>query len=179
MASSSAWPRIRPGRSARSSRKCPNGCATIIARLHAKNPEDRPASAHEVADLLASGLQDRPAEDTPAAIPLRVRPRFARHRWLVAASVFLALLAGLGLAQASGVADLRGLVIRLFSPDGTLVVEVDDPGVSVRIDGSDMVITGTGLKELHVKPALTGWSPARTAGLSSRTSSRSSGTAGA
>ena len=66
--------------------------------------------------------------------------------------MLLTLLAGLGLAEASGVSNVRGVVIRLFFPDGTLVVEVDDPEVSVRIDGSDLVITGTGVKELRVKP---------------------------
>jgi hypothetical protein len=38
---------------------------------------------------------------------------------------------------------VRGTVIRLFSPDRTLVVEVDDPGVSMTVDGSD-VITDAG-----------------------------------
>jgi hypothetical protein len=33
-----------------------------------------------------------------------------------------------------------------------LVVEVDDPGVSVKIDGSDIVITGAGAKEIRLKP---------------------------
>jgi hypothetical protein len=57
-------------------------------------------------------------EGPPATTPRRVRPRFAGRPRLVAASVVLALLAGLGLAQASGVADVRGLVIRLFAPEG-------------------------------------------------------------
>src|SRR5262249_35187198 len=39
-----------------------------------------------------------------------------------------------------------------FSPEGTLVVEVDDPGVSVTVDGGDVVITGAGAKEIRVKP---------------------------
>ena len=158
----------------------PQWLCDLIARLHAKKPDDRFATAQEVADLLAKGLQDLPSDGTRAALPLaarpaqdaaepavprtpdpgetvalplRVRPRFAgrRHR-VVAASLLLALLAGLGLAEASGVSNVRGVVIRLFFPDGTLVVEVDDPGVSVRIDGSDLVITGTGVKELRVKP---------------------------
>jgi Leucine-rich repeat (LRR) protein len=47
---------------------------------------------------------------------------------------------------------VRGTVIRLFSPDGTLVVEVDDPGVSVIVDGGDVVITGAGAKEIRLKP---------------------------
>jgi Leucine-rich repeat (LRR) protein len=62
------------------------------------------------------------------------------------------LCAGLGLTEATGVTDVRGTVIRLFSPDGTLVVEVDDPGVSVTVDGGDVVITGTGAKEIRLKP---------------------------
>jgi Leucine-rich repeat (LRR) protein len=62
------------------------------------------------------------------------------------------LLAGLGLGEATGVTDVRGTVIRLFSPEGTLAVEVDDPAVSVAVDGADVVITGAGVKELRLKP---------------------------
>ena len=46
----------------------------------------------------------------------------------------------------------RGTVIRLFSPEGTLVVEIDDPGVSVKIDGSDVSITGAGAGQIRLKP---------------------------
>src|SRR5262249_42361681 len=56
------------------------------------------------------------------------------------------------LGEATGVTDVRGAVIRLFSPEGTLVVEVDDPGVSVTVDGADVVITGAGAKEIRLKP---------------------------
>jgi hypothetical protein len=62
------------------------------------------------------------------------------------------LCAGLGLGEAAGVTDMRGTVIRLLALQGTLVVEVDDPGVSVAVDGADVVITGTGAKEIRVKP---------------------------
>ena len=58
----------------------------------------------------------------------------------------------LGFTEATGVTDFRGTVIRLLSPEGTLVVEVDDPGVSVKIDGSDIVITGAGAREIRLKP---------------------------
>ena len=40
---------------------------------------------------------------------------------------FLLVLAGLSLTEASGVTNLRATVIRVLTPDGTLVVEVDDP----------------------------------------------------
>ena len=57
------------------------------------------------------------------------------------------LVAGLGVGEATGVTKVRGTVIRLFSPEGTLVVEVDDPGVSVTVDGGDVVIT---LSLIHI-----------------------------
>jgi hypothetical protein len=63
----------------------------------------------------------------------------------------LLLLAGLSLSEATGVTHVRGTVIRLFSPEGTLVVEVDDPEVSVTI-GEDIVITGAGAREIRLKP---------------------------
>ena len=72
--------------------------------------------------------------------------------WLWAAAALVLLLVGLGLGEATGVTDVRGTVIRLFSPDGTLVVEVDDPAVSVTVDGADLVITGAGAKEIRLKP---------------------------
>ncbi len=62
------------------------------------------------------------------------------------------LCVGLGLGEATGVTDVRGTVIRLLSPEGTLVVEVDDPGVSVAVEGADIVITGAGAKEIRLKP---------------------------
>jgi Leucine-rich repeat (LRR) protein len=147
----------------------PEGLCALIARLQAKKPEDRFGSAQEVADLLAAcgtGQQPpvgeptlefprlapapRPASDGAARhVPPPARPR--RRGRLIAAAALL-LFAGWGLAEAGGVTDLRGVVIRLFSPAGTLVVQVDDPAVSVSIDGEDMVITGAGAKEIRLKP---------------------------
>src|SRR5262249_36715422 len=56
------------------------------------------------------------------------------------------------LAEVTGVTTGRGPGTRLFSPEGTLVVEVDDPGVSVTVDGADVVITGAGAREIRLKP---------------------------
>jgi hypothetical protein len=136
----------------------PEPLCQLIERLHAKKPADRPASAKEVADLLAGLLADlntgrsrAPSATVPGPVPAR-RAAPTRGKWLRAAAVLAFLLAGLGLAEATGVTDVRGTVIRLFSPDGTLVVEVDDPGVSVTVDGGDVVITGAGAKEIRLKP---------------------------
>jgi hypothetical protein len=146
----------------------PEWLCALIVRLHAKKPEDRFASAQEVADLLAGfrtgpqppggeptadprpTLAPRPASDEAAGNV--ASPPARRRGGLMAAAVLLLLLAGWGLAEAAGVSDVRGLVIRLFSPEGTLVVEVDDPAVSVAIEGEAVVITGAGAREIRLKP---------------------------
>jgi serine/threonine protein kinase len=130
----------------------------VIEWLHAKKPADRPASATEVADLLAGMLADlnfgtsRLPEgiSVPQNPPRQTRP--GRHKWLWAAAALALLSAGLSLGEATGVTNMRGTVVHLPSPEGTLVVEVDDPGVSVAVDGADVVVTGTGVKDIRLKP---------------------------
>ena len=41
-------------------------------------------------------------------------------------------------------------VLRLKTPEGTLVVETDDPNVGIKLDGSELVVTGAGVKELRL-----------------------------
>src|SRR5207302_8916255 len=66
--------------------------------------------------------------------------------------LLLCAVAGLGLTEAAGVTNLRATVIRIFTPDGTLVVETDDPGVKVTIEGDGgLVITGAGPQEVRLK----------------------------
>ena len=54
--------------------------------------------------------------------------------------MLLALLGGLSLTEATGVTNLRATVIRIFTPDGTLTVEVDDPAVKVTIEGDGGIV---------------------------------------
>src|SRR6516164_8525326 len=102
--------------------------------------------------MLAS-LQQPDAGEHVGRVPAR-QARWHRgpRGWLCAAAALLLLFVGLGLSEATGVTDVRGTVVRLLSPEGTLVVEVDDPGVSVAVDGGDVVITGAGAKELRLRP---------------------------
>ncbi len=135
----------------------PEPLCRMIARLHAKKPADRPAKALEVADLLAAMLAELSQgrsrlPDGTSTVPGPARQAGPTRPWLWAAAALVLLFAGLVLGEATGVTDVRGTVIRLFSPDGTLVVEVDDPGVTVTVDGSDVVITGAGAREIRLKP---------------------------
>ena len=66
--------------------------------------------------------------------------------------MLVATLAILGTTEATGATKVRATVIRFFTPDGTLVVETDDPGVKVVIEGDgDLVITGAGPQEVRLK----------------------------
>jgi formylglycine-generating enzyme required for sulfatase activity len=140
----------------------PTWLCDIIGRLHEKKPEDRFASAREVADLLARCLaefqQHGHVRSKVSALPVRpgaaaaARPAAPRRRrWAVAVAVVVLGCVGLGFTEATGVTEMHGTVLRLFAPDGTLVVEVDDPKVGVTIDGGDLVITGAGAKEIRLK----------------------------
>jgi eukaryotic-like serine/threonine-protein kinase len=151
----------------------PEWLCELISRLHAKNPAKRSTSAQDVADLLAQRLGEvqgprntpsgarvpKPDETRPPPtqeIPKPARwirwPKFFKRPWAIAAAVLAVPFGCLALADASGVTDFHGTVIRLFSPEGVLVVEVDDPAVNVKIVGSEIVIEGTGVKEIRLQP---------------------------
>ncbi len=137
----------------------PSWLVEIVARLHAKEPAGRYGSAAEVAGLLGGHLaRVAGASGMPGAGPAPPpTPRLApgRRRVLVVAVIAAALAFGLGVAQASGVARLSGMlatVIELAIPGGTLVVEVDDPGVRVVLDGGPVAIDGAGIRELRLRP---------------------------
>ena len=130
----------------------PRNLSKLVVRLHARMPADRPQSAAEVAADLTSQL-GRPHAETSESVspsPLR-RPHFGLRARIALTAVCTVALA-LGAAEVTGVTDMRGTVIRLLVPEGTLVVEVDDPNVRVTLEGTDLVITGTGAQEIRLKP---------------------------
>src|SRR5262249_14662999 len=74
-------------------------------------------------------------------------------RGAVADAVLALFFAGLSLTEAIGVSNVRATVLRIFTPDGTLVVETDDPAVKVTVEGDGgLVITGAGLEEIRLRP---------------------------
>jgi len=137
----------------------PQSLCDLIARLHAKKPEDRFASAQELGALLgrdwAVTQQAGYAPSSPDAASMRqyvpeapthtkpappIRPRFFTGRWVAAAGAFL-LLCGLGLTEATGVTNVRGAVVREFSPEEPSVAPGENPGsgvpVGVPVGGSE------------------------------------------
>ena len=149
----------------------PEWLCALIARLHSKKPEDRFASAVEVAELLGQnaghtlGFSATVASPTANSTiveknlsflepsePVAASKRGYSTRWKAAAVIAFIFLGCFGFAEAGGVTSFSSIVIRLFSPDGTLVVEVDDPGVSVRLDGTELVIAGAGVAEIRLRP---------------------------
>ena len=121
----------------------PDWLVAIVNKLLAKDPADRFQSAAEVAELLKDHLAhlQHPSVVGPDAGHLAspsgkiaggeddvCRPASRRSRLaLVATALLLCFVGGMGFAEATGVTNLRATVIRIFTPEGTLVVEVDDP----------------------------------------------------
>lgn len=132
----------------------PDWLVAIIGKLHAKAPAQRYASAQEVADLLAHPPSVMASRTNSAADHASIFSRIIQgnHFWLKAAAIFFVLLSSLGFTEATGITDLRGTVVRFFSPTGTVLVEVDDPAVGIAIDDDQLVITGAGAKAIRLKP---------------------------
>jgi serine/threonine protein kinase len=145
----------------------PDWLAAVVEKLHAKDPAARYQSGAEVAEVLGRHLA---RIQHPSVVPLPVVPNEssgrepavstttlgsrppARRRWAVAATALVAMLAILATTEATGVTNLRATVIRILTPDGTLVVETDDPAVKVTVEGDgDLVITGAGPQEVRLR----------------------------
>ncbi len=148
----------------------PDWLAEIIERLHAKNPAERFQSASEVADFLGQHLAYL---QRPESVPLPARTRkqtgapaqLKRHgrRWAAAAAGLFVVLCGMGLTEGAGVTKLVPTVIRIFTPSGTLVVEVEDPEIKVAVegDGDEIAITGAGVHELRLRLGTYKWRASR------------------
>lgn len=135
----------------------PDWLVEIIDHLLEKQPDDRLQTADEVAELLRQHLTQlqHPTNTPPPRLISRRAGRVnavRSRRWLVAGIVLLVAGAAFGATEATGVTQFAASVISIVRGDGTLVIEVNDPVISVTIEGEDVVITGAGPKEVRLKP---------------------------
>jgi serine/threonine protein kinase len=135
----------------------PQWLADIIDRLMAKQPSERIQSAAELAELLGNHLAHlQDPDNVPAPSGAGAKP--ARERRTLKSlilAVFLIGGVGLSITEAAGVTDIGkflGIVLRLKTPEGTLVIEIEDPDVEVSVDGSEVVLSGITRNELRLKP---------------------------
>ncbi len=131
-----------------SSPELPPWLDAIIAKLLAKAPEQRYQTAEEVATVLGACLahvqqpNQRPLPLLPPSPPANAGGGNRRRRRGVLAGV-MALAGGLALAAI--------VTIRVRTPEGTLVIETEDPAVHVSVDGDEVRIDGDGLSEVRLK----------------------------
>ena len=140
----------------------PPELSKLIMDLLAKNPDGRPASACAVAEAL----------EAPAARQRRLGPPPRKHQaWSSrscrrqrptpvppssAPACTAAVVLGLALALLLAAGYwLGGLLVRVKTPEGLLVVNVDEPDADVYVDGHKAVVTwdeGRKKAEIKVKP---------------------------
>ena len=147
----------------------PEWMCEIVSHLHAKDPDQRYGSAKEVARLLERCLADvkagrvpdnlgpacaaKESDRQPAETKRPVETdRVSRRSATKVAAAALILLVGLGITEATGVTRIASTVIRLTTGSGILIIESDDPGVTIAVDGEEVTITGGGVKELTLRP---------------------------
>jgi WD40 repeat protein len=97
----------------------------------------------------ASRLTEPPAEADQQPVSQRARRRRA---WLLAVAASALLLALLSIGEATGVTSFVPTIVRIVTGEGSLIIEVDDPSVSVQLDGDDVTIKGAGIHELRLRP---------------------------
>jgi WD40 repeat protein/serine/threonine protein kinase len=139
----------------------PDWLVAIVARLQAKDPAERFPSAAEVSALLSQHLVQLqqhalalpPPKTGRGAGPARKPWLPSRRRWVLAAAALLLLAGGMGVSEATGVTRVAATVIRILTPEGTLLVETDDPAVKVTVEGDGgIAITGAGPQEVRLRP---------------------------
>ncbi len=128
----------------------PPALSELIMALLAKEADQRPASAQEVADALdeiARAENDRPAQSASSHIP-KGKPAKKRRRPILAAVAGCLLLAALALLLATG-------AFRVRTKDGVIVLENVPADAEVLVDGDKVTMklaAGGKLIEIQALP---------------------------
>jgi formylglycine-generating enzyme required for sulfatase activity/serine/threonine protein kinase len=121
----------------------PQWLCDIIAKLHAKNPNDRFQTGRELADVLAdceAQLKAHARLKDYSRIPRAKSQRFGRRKWLAAAAVILLLLVGgLGISELGGISGIsvfRRAISHLYWSEDIRTAKVNHPDGGDAIDGT-------------------------------------------
>mgnify|MGYP002622484345 CR=1 FL=1 len=126
----------------------PESLEALINRLMSKDPADRPTTAEEICKRLDAIGSD-------VAVPSQQRNTATPPRRRVLQTLFgaaAALLLVIFISEAAGWTQLRAMlqdVLRVKTPTGTLVIVVDDPGISVTVDGERVSIVDSKKNEFQ------------------------------
>ena len=145
----------------------PDWMAAIIGRLLKKDPAERFPNAeavrHELAERLTLLQSLDPARqgtipfnatsqrspDVTSAVAQRTTRQLRRRAVWTIMGVVLCLL---GLSESAGFTQVATTVIRLARGDGTLVITVDDPAITVTLNGDKIEIQRDGTKTIYLPP---------------------------
>ena len=131
----------------------------LIDRLLAKNAVDRPTSADEVSAQLSEIKKLATSELAMSMRPERAATDSAKKTnqshhisgWRRVAIVVGLLLLGLTATEAAGVTQFGTLIVRVISPKGNLIVEIEDPAAQVSVDGTEITISGEGSHAVELR----------------------------
>jgi serine/threonine protein kinase len=127
----------------------PDWLVEIMTCLHSKSPARRFQSAAAVARLLGDHRTRMHQEPTPQPAP--TPPRRRRPALVALLALLLTILTATETAGLTHLVQWAATVLRVRTPEGTLVVRVDDPAIEVTVDGSEVQIRGDGIAEVHVR----------------------------
>ena len=107
-------------------------------------------------DIFPEGIHQPADQEVGVALSshsggLQRKSRMRNWLPMLGAAVLIAV-GFLSVGEATGITQIVPTVIRIVTGEGALVIEVDDPTVSVSLDGEDVTITGAGIHELRLKP---------------------------
>lgn len=124
----------------------------VIRRLLSKSPKQRFQSAQEAVKALEAMGDNVGVKSAPGKPRAKTSTRSLTKPILVAAAMIVVLF---GISEVSGLTHVSNMlmdVVRVKTPDGTLIIKVEDPEIEVTIDGERISISDGDSNIFHFKP---------------------------